>query len=81
MEQNLWFRHSVIVLEIQTFPYIQLSDDDRTGALQTGEWLRINGKNWDQIHRVVIFAFIYQGVPNWAETDAVVTICSRTTTY
>ncbi|ENW04514.1 TerD family protein [Acinetobacter beijerinckii] len=60
--------------KFQTFPYIQLSDDDRTGALQTGEWLRINGRNWDQIHRVVIFAFIYQGVPNWAETDAVVTI-------
>ena len=57
-----------------TFPFIELSGDDRTGALQGGEWLRINGKNWDQIHRVVIFAFIYQGVPNWAETDAVVTI-------
>ncbi|WAU74886.1 TerD family protein [Acinetobacter sp. TR11] len=56
------------------FPFIELSGDDRTGALQGGEWLRINGKNWDQIHRVVIFAFIYQGVPNWAETDAVVTI-------
>ncbi|MDA4884552.1 TerD family protein [Acinetobacter baumannii] len=56
------------------FPYIQLSADDRTGALKEGEWLRINGQNWQQIRRVVLFAFIYEGVPNWAETDAVVTI-------
>ncbi|MFX7621181.1 tellurium resistance protein, partial [Acinetobacter baumannii] len=54
------------------FPYIQLSADDRTGALKEGEWLRINGQNWQQIRRVVLFAFIYEGVPNWAETDAVV---------
>jgi tellurite resistance protein TerA len=56
------------------FPFIQLSADDRTGALTEGEWLRINGQHWSQIRRVVLFAFIYEGVPNWAETDAVVTI-------
>ena len=56
------------------FPFIQLSADDRTGALQGGEWLRINGQYWQEIRRVVLFAFIYEGVPNWAATDAVVTI-------
>lgn len=56
------------------FPFIQLSADDRTGALTEGEWLRINGQHWSQIRRLVLFAFIYEGVPNWAETDAVVTI-------
>lgn len=43
------------------FPFIQLSADDRTGALQGGEWLRINGKYWQEIRRVVLFAFIYEG--------------------
>lgn len=60
--------------DFDSFPFIKLSADDRTGALKEGEWLRINGKQWQQIHRVVLFAFIYEGVPNWAETDAVVTI-------
>jgi tellurite resistance protein TerA len=60
--------------DFNQYPFIQLSADDRTGALKEGEWLRINGEYWQQIRRVVLFAFIYDGVPNWAETDAVVTI-------
>lgn len=59
---------------LHDYPYIQLSADDRTGQSSSGEWLSINGKYWDQIKRVVIFAFIYEGAPNWAATDAVVTI-------
>lgn len=55
-------------------PYIQLSGDDRTGAVSDGEWMRINGQHWTQIKRVIIYAFIYEGVPNWAATDAVITI-------
>lgn len=56
------------------YPYIQLSADDRSGASSDGEWLKINGQHWDQIKRIVIFAFIYEGAPNWAATDGVVTI-------
>jgi len=55
-------------------PYIQLMGDDRTGANADGEWLRINGKQWKDIKRVLIFASIYEGVPNWQSTDAVVTL-------
>lgn len=55
-------------------PYIQLSGDDRTGAVSDGEWMRINGQHWSNIKRIIIYAFIYEGVPNWAATDAVITI-------
>lgn len=55
-------------------PFIQLSGDDRTGAVSDGEWMRINGQHWAQVKRVIIYAFIYEGVPNWAATDAVITI-------
>jgi tellurite resistance protein TerA len=55
-------------------PYIKLSGDDRTGSVSDGEWMRINGQQWSQIKRVIIYAFIYEGAPNWAATDAVVTI-------
>ena len=54
-------------------PYIHLKGDDRTGAITDGEWLHINGRHWQQIHRVLIY-FIYRGVPNWQSTDGVVTL-------
>ncbi|HHH9441297.1 TPA: TerD family protein [Pseudomonas aeruginosa] len=55
-------------------PYIQLMGDDRTGSVTGGEWLHINGKFWSEVKRVLIFAFIYDGAPNWKSTDGVVTI-------
>ncbi|GGK19964.1 TerD family protein [Salinarimonas ramus] len=55
-------------------PFVQLSADDRTGQSQDGEWLRINGAQWDQLKRVLVYAFIYEGAPNWAATDGVVTV-------
>ncbi|MEE4379079.1 MAG: TerD family protein [Candidatus Competibacteraceae bacterium] len=55
-------------------PFIRLLGDDRSGNSAEGEFLHINGRQWEQIRRVLIFAFIYEGVPNWAAADAVVTI-------
>jgi tellurite resistance protein TerA len=55
-------------------PYIKLAGDDRTGSVQDGEWLVINGQYWSEIKRIAIYAFIYEGAPNWATTDGVVTV-------
>lgn len=55
-------------------PYILLEGDDRTGASAEGENLLINGDYFDKFKRILIFAFIYEGVPNWAATDGVVTV-------
>ncbi|MFD2641339.1 TerD family protein [Pseudomonas japonica] len=55
-------------------PYIQLMGDDRTGSAVGGEWLHINGQQWSRIKRILIFAYIYDGAPNWKATDGVVTI-------
>lgn len=55
-------------------PYIALSGDDRTGDVSQGETLRINGAHWSEIQRIIIFANIYDGVPNWQQTDGVVTV-------
>lgn len=60
--------------ELHYAPYIQLKGDDRTGAVSDGEWLHINGKHWADIRRILVFAFIYDGAPNWRATDGVVTI-------
>ena len=55
-------------------PYIHLEGDDRSGSTSEGENLFINGVHFDQIKRVLIYSFIYEGVPNWAATDGIVTI-------
>lgn len=56
------------------FPYAMLHGDDRTGAVRDGEWLDINGEMWPEFNRILIFAFIYSGAPNWQQTDGVVRV-------
>ena len=58
----------------ERYPYIQLDGDDRSGAVSGGENLRINGNKIAQIKRIVVYAFIYEGVANWAQADGVVTL-------
>lgn len=55
-------------------PFVHLLGDDRTGEQAGGEWIQINGDEFDKIDEVLIYTFIYKGVPSWKETDAVVTI-------
>ncbi len=59
---------------LQQPPYIQLMGDDRSGTSAQGEFLHINGQQWNELDRILLFAMIYEGAPNWSETDAVVTL-------
>jgi tellurite resistance protein TerA len=53
---------------------IWLDGDDRSGSNSAGENLFVNLAHAAAIRRVLIFAYIYEGVPNWAAADAVVTL-------
>ncbi|NMM26301.1 MAG: tellurium resistance protein [Glaciimonas sp.] len=55
-------------------PFVHLEGDDRSGTNTEGENLFINGDQFNQIKRILIFTFIYEGAPNWAATNGVVTI-------
>lgn len=55
-------------------PFIALDGDDRTGAAVAGENLRINGNRIADIKRILVYTFIYEGVANWQQADATVTI-------
>ncbi|MBF6213559.1 Tellurium resistance [Nocardia puris] len=55
-------------------PYIQLDGDDRSGDASGGENMHIDLSRPERFRRVLIFAFIYEGVPNWAAADGVVTL-------
>lgn len=59
---------------LQQPPYIALDGDDRTGSVSTGENLRINGNKIAEIKRILVYTFIYEGVANWQQADAIVTI-------
>jgi tellurite resistance protein TerA len=53
---------------------IRLDGDDRSGSNSAGENLFIDLRHSAAIRRVLVFAFIYEGVPNWAQADGVVTL-------
>ncbi len=59
------------------FPFIELDQDDRSGQSVGGENLRINGRYWQEFRRILIYTFIYEGVPNWSHVDAVITIKAK----
>jgi tellurite resistance protein TerA len=59
-------------------PICWLDGDDRSGATSGGENLFVNLANASAIKRVLVFAFIYSGVPNWAAADGVVTLFPAT---
>jgi tellurite resistance protein TerA len=53
-------------------PFIKLSGDDRTGDDHDDddgedEVLRVNGKHWGDIRRLLVYFYIYDGAANWAE--------------
>jgi tellurite resistance protein TerA len=53
-------------------PYVQLDGDDRSGG--GGENLTVNLDRLSEIRRILVFAFIYEGVPAWDKADGVVTL-------
>lgn len=55
-------------------PYALLDGDDRSGQAVGGENLIVNLDHLDRIRRILVFAYIYEGIPNWSQADGVVTL-------
>ncbi|GAA0804602.1 TerD family protein [Spirilliplanes yamanashiensis] len=55
-------------------PICWLDGDDRSGTNTAGENLHVDLRQLDHISRILVFAFIYEGVPSWAAADGVVTL-------
>lgn len=56
-------------------PYVKLSGDDRFGTA-SGESLYINLDHKDEIKRLLIFVYIYDGVPAFGRANVTVTLVS-----
>lgn len=49
-------------------PYMALSGDERTGdADGHDEYILVNGQFWTKVKRILVYIYIYQGAPHWAE--------------
>ncbi|OFE16166.1 Tellurium resistance [Humibacillus sp. DSM 29435] len=55
-------------------PVVWLDGDDRSGTNSAGENLFVDLSQLHRIRRILVFAFIYEGAPNWAAADGVVTL-------
>jgi len=55
-------------------PICRLDGDDRSGSNSAGENLYIDLRQLANIRRILIFTLIYDGVPNWAAADGMVTL-------
>jgi len=51
-------------------PFIALSGDERTGdADGHDEYLLVNGARWDDVKRLLVYIYIYDGAPSWSEIN------------
>ncbi len=55
-----------------TTPYIHLGEDDLKG--DKGEILRINGDKVAEFKRILVYAWIYEGIAKWSDATGVVKI-------
>lgn len=55
-------------------PYVALDADDRSGRRAEGENLRINLAHAAEIRRLLVYAFLYEGIARFEEADGVATL-------
>ena len=55
-------------------PYIWHQGDDRGGGSSSGETIYVNPAGINEIRRIVVYTFIYEGVAKWTDTNAVVKV-------
>lgn len=48
-------------------PYMMLSGDERTGNKHGhDEFILVNGRHWNDIKRLLVYIYIYEGAPSWS---------------
>lgn len=53
--------------DFENAPFMRLSGDERTGNKEgTDEFILVNGRHWDQIARILVYIYIYDGAPRWS---------------
>lgn len=58
---------------LEEAPFIKLNADDQSGSSR-GEQLAINAHDWSQFKRIIIYAYLYDGVAAWDYVDAQISL-------
>lgn len=69
-EKNKQTRQGCYTME----PYIWHKGDDRGGGAESGETIIVNSEHVNEIKRIVVYTFIFEGAAKWADTNAVVKV-------
>ncbi|MES2728770.1 MAG: Tellurium resistance protein TerA [Pseudomonadota bacterium] len=60
----------------KSLPHIRLSGDETTGDSDgDDECMYINGAEWSQISRILVYIYIYDGAEDWAQVKPQIQIC------
>ncbi|MFT4714506.1 MAG: tellurite resistance protein TerA [Patiriisocius sp.] len=60
--------------DFDELPFTKLIADDTTDTATEGKCLEINGSAWSSLRRVLIFAYMREGVADWLETRGIIRI-------
>ena len=53
---------------LQEPPFMALSGDERTGDAEGhDEYILVNGKHWNDVKRILVYIYIYEGAPSWSQ--------------
>lgn len=56
-------------------PYIKLDGDERTGDKEgKDEIIHLNGKHWEEIEKILVYTYIYEGAENFSDVQPQVQI-------
>jgi tellurite resistance protein TerA len=64
-----------------TWPYVELDQDDRTGETSDGETLRINLEHWRDFEQLVVYVYVYEGSVDFRTLGGVVTVTAPSGTW
>lgn len=62
-------------------PYVELDQDDRTGAGSDGETLRVNLEYRARLRRLLFYVYVYEGAADFRTLGAAVTVSAPSGTF
>ncbi|MEV5322081.1 tellurium resistance protein [Streptomyces sp. NPDC052687] len=63
------------------WPYVELDQDDRSGASSDGETLRVDLAHRDEFRQLLFYVYVYQGAVDFRRLSAVATVTAPSGTF
>ncbi|MFE0511217.1 tellurium resistance protein [Streptomyces sp. NPDC058964] len=67
--------------DLDTWPYVSIDQDDRTGETSDGETVRISLEHRRQFKKLLVYVYIYEGAADFRTLGGVVTVSAPSGTW